>query len=553
MITLFGGVLRLIGLGFGLPNLYHQDEPIIVNHAMAVGVQGLKMGFYVLPGFAINFLFLILGGYYVIGQLLGSVVNPEGFALSFITDPSRVYGLGRFFLGTLVGTLNIYILGLLGRRFFGASVGLLSALILAVAHVHVQHSHYIYADILLTLSFTICAYLLLSLLEKPKTSKSLYLGIALGWGVSTKYIAVYLLPPIFLTYFFLFGTNRRIRDALFHLSIVGIASLITFGLFSPATILDWKEFMIQIQGQAGVQHYTGAFHHLFYSIGEGVGIGVGLLSILGLVLSLRNHPKYSVVLILAGVTYYGFIVFMGQMPARYVLPLIPFICLFAAMGCLFLLKRNLLPNIFIRLFLVVCLMLTAIPTVYSNYLFLQKDTRTLAQNWIQNNLDAGTVFALENRFYSPHLLQSYSLIQDKYRYLAEGEDGARKKRLDLFLKAFSTDEGFSTYLLSPKAGEEGNGFLFSRPVAPLSFDFLKEIKCEYIILSYLDPDPVIHQFVRGITQHLELVKTFNPYRDNGDLKVSLDQYSTTAAPHTAQELFRRTRLGPYLEIYKVIY
>ena len=51
--------VRLIGLPYGLPNLYHQDEMIVVNHAMGIGAGGWNPHFFVLPPFSIYFLFLI--------------------------------------------------------------------------------------------------------------------------------------------------------------------------------------------------------------------------------------------------------------------------------------------------------------------------------------------------------------------------------------------------------------------------------------------------------------------------------------------------------------
>jgi len=98
-------VLRLAGIHYGLPFLYHQDEPILVNHALSVGAGGWNTHFFVLPPFLIYFLFAIYGVYYVLGTVMGLFGSALDLVYAFAADPTPFYLAGRFFTGVLFGNI----------------------------------------------------------------------------------------------------------------------------------------------------------------------------------------------------------------------------------------------------------------------------------------------------------------------------------------------------------------------------------------------------------------------------------------------------------------
>ena len=52
-------LVRIVGIQFGLPNLYHADEPIIVNHAMAYGTGDFNPHFFKIPPLVSYLLFVV--------------------------------------------------------------------------------------------------------------------------------------------------------------------------------------------------------------------------------------------------------------------------------------------------------------------------------------------------------------------------------------------------------------------------------------------------------------------------------------------------------------
>ncbi len=49
LILVLGFMIRLYGVKFGLPGLYHADETIVVNHALAYGTGDLNPHFFRIP------------------------------------------------------------------------------------------------------------------------------------------------------------------------------------------------------------------------------------------------------------------------------------------------------------------------------------------------------------------------------------------------------------------------------------------------------------------------------------------------------------------------
>ena len=68
-ILLLGAVLRLAGIDFGLPFIYHNDERVIVNYALAFGNWDFNPHYFRLPPLLSYILFFVYGLYYLMGSL----------------------------------------------------------------------------------------------------------------------------------------------------------------------------------------------------------------------------------------------------------------------------------------------------------------------------------------------------------------------------------------------------------------------------------------------------------------------------------------------------
>src|SRR3989338_10956329 len=110
LILIAGFALRMWGIDFGLPFLYHADEPIIVNHALAYGSGDLNPHFFKIPPLVSYLLFVCYGIYYLIAHLSGFVANTDEFLSIFVSDPTSFYLVARIIFGAVCGTATVYLL-----------------------------------------------------------------------------------------------------------------------------------------------------------------------------------------------------------------------------------------------------------------------------------------------------------------------------------------------------------------------------------------------------------------------------------------------------------
>ncbi|NLC55976.1 MAG: phospholipid carrier-dependent glycosyltransferase [Armatimonadetes bacterium] len=201
-IVLLGLALRLVGLRWGLPSAehvhsYHPDEILLVGAAAAANpfLGDLTTGFYNYG----SFIPLLLRVLYDVTSLFLPPPTADWMALA------QIHLLGRL-LSVFFGTLTILLAYDLGRRLVrlaggapppaeGAPprperlAGLCAAGLLALAPLHVAHSHYLTVDV--TAAFwataTLCAAL--RLLEAPRLRMALLAGLCAGLAAGTKYNA----------------------------------------------------------------------------------------------------------------------------------------------------------------------------------------------------------------------------------------------------------------------------------------------------------------------------------------------------------------------------
>ncbi len=538
LVTAFA--LRAAGIGYGLPHVYHQDEPMMVNHALAIGTGDWNTHYFVIPPFVSYFLFFIYGVFYLIGNAMGRFASPENFAVAFLTDPTPFYLLGRFFLSVLFGTATVAALYRLGKRHFGAETGLAAALFLALAPIHVQHSHYIYADVPVTLAVVLLFDALLLVVDTPSWKNSLLAGLWLGCGAAAKYTAVYFVPVIVLAHVL---AHRRARDSalagLPKLIGAGVLSLAVFTAIAPYTFLDWKNFVATMKLQSGGESYVGWAHHLLYSIGNGIGPVLLAMAAAGFFFGFRANARKTAVLAAGIIWFYLVNTFFSQHYARYILPLIPLLCLLAG----FFPKK--------RLVLVIAAVSLAVPSLYLDALFLKTDTRTQCLRWFETNAADKAVVAVDNRFFAPPLPRdprSFAGVRDTLE--EEGLDRARRLRLGLLDRTAEGRKTHAVYVLVPGGGASGDpGFTLSGPFVEADPASLDRIGAEYLVFNFTDFSPAVHELRSALGGRWERVERFSPYW-SAAWETPRDPHATTAAPHLWTELFSRVRLGPVIEIWR---
>ncbi|MCJ7627771.1 MAG: glycosyltransferase family 39 protein [Longimicrobiales bacterium] len=270
-VLVLAAVLRVWGIGFGLPNLNARpDEIEVVSRAIRLLSGDLNPHFFHYPSLYFYLLGIAFAVWSGVSVTLGS--SMEDFLARAAVDPSGFILVARY-VTALAGVATVYGVYRVGSRLQGPSAGLAAATLLAVAHLHVRESHFATTDTLLTLLLIVAVYYLLEVAEEGTLRSYLWAGLFTGLAISTKYVGL-ILPWVLLLAHGLY--HRRVSgDANWRkwaraglsdprLWLFGVTGAGAFFVTSPYAALDWALF---------TNHFNFQLNHL--SGGHGVDLGNG--------------------------------------------------------------------------------------------------------------------------------------------------------------------------------------------------------------------------------------------------------------------------------------
>jgi Dolichyl-phosphate-mannose-protein mannosyltransferase len=382
--------LRISGLSFGLPNFFSGDEVTKRTEALRLAETGFVHDSRQ-PSFVYNTLFLIYSA--------AKAVKPDWTQAAY-------HYMGRLWMAAL-GSLTVVALWRLGAKFDaeGNKLGLVSAALLAVAPLHTACSRYIKEDAPFALMVTLTAWAMVSCLRGPSRKKWMLLGLVGGLTFSTKYAGVVLIAPIALA--FVVSARRAKRElgaATLDLAALGSAFALGFFIFSPIYLFHPETFLsgFLFQSRYSMTGHEGIVtdpwqHGWTYYIRNGLIPGmtwpVFLLSVAGLALLARMRDGW----IVSVTAVWLYIIFEHArakplpFPARYLLPLIPLLCL-AAGAALIKIAATLRKRAAAPLVYAVCGGLFIAPPLVKSLLIIDEalhDTRVIAGDWMEQNIAPG--------------------------------------------------------------------------------------------------------------------------------------------------------------------
>jgi hypothetical protein len=528
--------LRIWGIRFGLPYAYHVDEPAYVSAALnlgagAIGRQPNPTGFS-------NILFLQYATYFVLGRLTNIFASITEFEQAYRADPSFFLLLGRL-TSTILGTLNVLVIYLLGKEVKSRTVGVLAAFILSIAFLHVRDSHYAVPDVALAFFISLAVFFSVLALQNEK-HKFLYLAsTSAGFAIATKWTAWPTFIPIILAFFFYrrlyFQASNSLVFRWILISLVSLAGGFVIGgfqlLMQPITYYNYaiRELRSGSSGGFGIWQIDTLPGYLFYlkTLLFGLGFALLIFAVIGFfrrLVAVVAHKDWPSVLVLSFPLPYFLI--MGSTRhyfARYALPLIPFLALFAAetIAATVSMVRFQSRRWRWALFTLLVMVIAAQSLAYSirhDILLTRQDTRTSAKQWIEAQLPAGTKIALDWPIHGPPLSTLEKSIPNS------------KKTFDVYIV-------------------EGTG------LADHSVDWYREQGYEYLISSsfiydiplvFPQQDAMRREFYASLDRELELIQEFRPNTSDHELPFIFDEiYGPMVG------LWQRDRPGPIIKIYNL--
>jgi hypothetical protein len=537
VFVLLGLILRVWGIQFGLPYAYHVDEPMYKSAALRMGVGEIgdvqaTTGYY-------NILFVLYAALYVLGRAAGLYPSAAAFEAAYNADWTIFYLLARL-ISVALGTLNIIVVYWLGREVWNRSVGVLAALLLAVAFIHVRDSHFGVPDVTMTFLVTL-AVLLTVLAVKYSKPSYLYLGAAIaGYAVAVKWTAAVLFVCGLLAIVKLAtaqSPSHRLTAAMRYVLWAAGACLVGFTLGGFQVFIRPTAYIEFFQREARFARSSGfnvwqidtvpGFVFYLQTFAVGVGLVMLVFAVVGLVAYLvseaRKQAWTAAIFLVFPLVYF---ILMGSTQryfVRYAEPLVPFLVIFAGGAIYFaatwLTRRsNRLGHLALAVLTLVAIAQPTANSIRFGMILMQTDTRTEAKEWIEQNIEDGAKIALDWPTLAPWLSSSVELVPSStrsYDVLMVREGGLSDYPLDWYRK---------------------NGYEY---LVTTSF-----------ITDLAAPTPELmkrrQDFYASLTRTLPLLQQFQPTPSEAQLPFVFDEIY---APLVS--LWERDRPGPTIKIYQL--
>jgi hypothetical protein len=333
-VVLVAGLgLRLWGVKQGLPYAYNTDEADhFVRHAVKMFEEGsLNPHYFANPPaftYLLHFLFALAYG------------GKTGAVRTFALHPGEVYTLARV-AAAVLGTLALWLLYATGTRLFGRGVGLLAAAIEAVAFLPVFYAHLALNDVPTLAPLTLSLLGSAGVLRKGRTRDYLLAGVGLGLACASKYTAGIALAPFAAAVAarYLDGQTGAGRRAVSAIALTATVALLAFLIANPYSLLDYQSFHRELvhqstlsaeaQGKLGAPRQSGLVYYL-WSLTWGLGWLPTLAALGGALTVWRRERRLGWLLVPAPVLFLAFMGLQGRYFGRWLLPILPIVCLLAA-------------------------------------------------------------------------------------------------------------------------------------------------------------------------------------------------------------------------------
>ena len=427
-ISLAALLVRVWGVNYDLPYIYHPDEPHYIIISQNIFKTGdLNPHFFNYPSlfFYINALAYI--PYYLLGKLIGvfhtpnDILPPISLALGVTQAqmPTTVL-LGRV-ITICFGVGTVGLVYFVGKQITGkTAVGVLASLMVAISPTNVWHSRLITPDTFVTF-FSVASFLASILVyQQGKTWQYVVAGICVGLTVSSKYNGGLILLPLFLAHFFHYGKVAFKQSKLYlALLLCGVGFLAT----TPYAILDSAKFLTDLRfearhystGHAGMEGNTLRWYLEYMWQTSGV---IYILAVLEILRGIYLRSKEIILLSIFPIVYFAFISSFVVRNDRTFLPLTPFLFVLAASFLAYLiswaseLQSKALCKLFISV--IACLSFASLilpisKTLTDTIRVTTVNSRETARIWVNNNLPAGAKIAIES--YSPFVDPSRFSVQ----------------------------------------------------------------------------------------------------------------------------------------------
>lgn len=431
-------VVRFWALNFGLPHTQTRpDETQIIDVTLAFLRGNFKPPFYDYPWLYMWVLTGLYLGYFLWGFVTGAFHGIADLAASWPAYWTPFFLISRA-LSAACGTATVFLVYRLGRTLWDESTGLVAAFFLSLAFLHVRDSHFGTTDTAMTLLIVGAVLLLIEAHRSGRHALYMAAGAVGGLASATKYNALLLMVVVVAAQLtrIIDAPGRRLRVAFdSRLLSFGLPFVVALAIGMPFVIVDFSGFsnaMSQLRdsmqkGTGYIDLEIGWVHHLKLSLRYGLGWPLLATGFAGALLIVVREPRVAALLLAFPVSYYLVAGSVRNLFFRYVIPIVPFLCLTASRFVTVAVRaaarklraeRPTLISAATAAAAALVVLPSAISTVAFDRILAAADNRVLIADWIKKHIPPGD-----------SILQSgspYGYVQlDKHEYVLWVWDRAR--------------------------------------------------------------------------------------------------------------------------------
>lgn len=544
-ILILAFLIRLLGITYGLPNFFIGDEKAMVGGALrmielktlipSLHSQEFRLLYY--PPLVSYFYFLLFFPVVLVKYFLAN--NLDLLKINFILNPGIFILLART-LSVLVATANIYLIYLIGKKIFTTRIALFASLFLTFSFLHLQLSHTARHWI-----YDLFFYSLVLLISLSLSSRKNYIlaGIFAGLGFGTSYLsAISIFFP--LVAHFIPQSGKLTKNELLkkitdrNLWLMMIVFLIIIIIFIALHFAAF--FRISVGEKSGIileKSLTTYLLSFYYYLKILFKLETFLLffSLIGFSFLFLKNKKIFYIFSSFIVFYITVLYFLFHHEPRYIFLSLPLLCLAAgfALDYLFDLKiiirqKEFVIRNYILFFIIPVFAYSFAIALKYDSLLLRKDSRVLAEEWVEKNINSNTKIA--NYLDSNKLIPVKDAILEQQKLDPGGLRSLEKTLLTLNNKDYPS---LSFYVLSLH-------FIDPKNLPDLA-KYLKDNNYQYFLVDYWTKKE-LGEREKEVMNGANLVKRFGsdkPIDANGNFSDFIFK------------IFSLNRLGPIVEIYKL--
>ncbi len=394
LIIILGAFLRLYNLNWDKGHFFHPDER---NIAAAVSrihfFDQLNPDFFAYGSFPIYL-------YRAAGELLVAVSQNH----AWVYEWDNINLIGRA-ISAFLSSLTIILVFLVTRKITNEKTALLSSFLVAFCPSLIQTAHFGVTESMIVFWLFLILFFSLKIAEKPSIGNYLKIGVVLGLAIATKAssLSFYTIPFAVNILYHLKNLKCHLKF-LFSLAI----SISTFSLFSPYAFLAKQKFLESMNYETGVATgrlkvvyvlqfektlpYLFQIKNFFWQMGP-----VALLGIIGtlvlLISALKNRQKKLLTLLVFPLIYFFYIGSFYTKFIRYMVPVLPFLAIFAASTIMIIWERY-------KKLGAILIIFTEIATFLWSFgffsIYTRESTRISASSWIYQNIPKGAKILTEH-------------------------------------------------------------------------------------------------------------------------------------------------------------